>query len=281
MKTFLRFTALSLMGAIGLGLCTQSYAQTPDLLERIKAKKEIVIATEARYAPFEYIENGKIVGYDADLMRAIMAQIPDVKVKQLDLPFQGLLPGLDTKAFDIVVTAITINKERASHFSFTSPVAISMTGLLVKERDSTLNAAVDLDNKTVGSQTGSVQLQALVALYKQLKDSGKPGFKAIKQYVSFDEAYADLGSGRLDAVAQSVANLGPLLKSRPGLFKVLPGSIGEQSYFAWAARKDADSETLVKLFNDGIARASADGTLKQLQTKWFGSTMDIPSSVTP
>lgn len=281
MKTFLRFTALSVMGAIGLGLCTQSYAQTPDLLERIKAKKEIVIATEARYAPFEYIENGKIVGYDADLMHVVMAQLPDVKVKQLDLPFQGLLPGLDTKAFDIVVTAITINKERASHFSFTSPVAISMTGLLVKEQDSTLNAAVDLDNKTVGSQTGSVQLQALVALDKQLKDSGKPGFKAIKQYVSFDEAYADLGSGRLDAVAQSVANLGPLLKSRPGLFKVLPGSIGEQSYFAWAARKDADSETLVKLFNDGIARASADGTLKQLQIKWFGSTMDVPSSVTP
>lgn len=281
MKTFLRVAALSLVGAIGLGLSIQSYAQTPDLLDRIKAKKEIVIATEARYAPFEFIENGKIVGYNADLMRVVMTQLPDVNVRQLDLPFQGLLPGLDTKAFDIVVTAITINKERASHFSFTSPVAISMTGLLVKERDSALNAIADLNNKTVGSQSGSVQLQALIALDKQLKDSGTPGFKAIKQYVSFDEAYADLASGRLDAVAQSIANLGPLLKSRPGLFKVLPGSIGEQSYFAWAARKDADSETLVKLFNDGIARAAANGTLTQLQTKWFGTTMDIPASVTP
>lgn len=281
MKALFRVTALSLMGAISLGLCAQSYAQSPDLLERIKAKKEIVIATEARYAPFEYIDNGKIVGYDADLMKTVLAQIPEVKVKQLDLPFQGLLPGLDTKAFDIVVTAITINKERASHFAFTSPVAISMTGLLVKEQDSDLKAATDLSGKTVGSQSGSVQLQALVALGKQLKDSGKPGFKAIKPYVSFDEAYADLGSGRLDAVAQSVANLGPLLKSRPGLFKVLPGSIGEQSYFAWAARKDADSESLVKLFNEGIARATADGSLKQLQTKWFGTTMDIPASVTP
>ena len=43
-----------------------STAFSADLLERIKEAKEITVATEARYAPFEYVDNGKIVGYDVD-----------------------------------------------------------------------------------------------------------------------------------------------------------------------------------------------------------------------
>jgi polar amino acid transport system substrate-binding protein len=276
-----RTLVLSLTGALALCASVPSWSQNNDLLSRIKANKEITIATEARYAPFEYIDNGKIVGYDADLMQYVLKSLPDVKVKQLDLPFQGLLPGLDAKRFDIVVTAVTVNKDRASHFAFTLPVADATTGVLLRTNETTIKSPDDLNGKIVGSQTGSAQLQALVALDKKLKDAGSPGLKQIKQYVAFDEAYADLAVGRLDAVAQSVANLGPLMKARPGVFMVMPQTIGPKSYFAWVARKDADSAELAKLFSDGIARANKDGTMKKLQQKWFGTTMDVPSDALP
>jgi polar amino acid transport system substrate-binding protein len=277
----LRSLVFSLLGALALVTATPGWSQTDDLLARIKTNKENTIATEARYAPFEYVDNGKIVGYDADLMAYVLKSIPDVKVKQLDLPFQGLLPGLDAKRFDIVVTAVTVNKDRVSHFAFTVPVADATTGVLLRNGDTSIKSPDDLNGKIVGSQTGSAQLQALQALDKKLKDAGGPGIKQIKQYVAFDEAYADLAVGRLDAVAQSVANLGPLMKSRPGVFTLLPQTIGPKSYFAWVARKDSDSAALVKLFSDGIARANRDGTMKKLQEKWFGSTMDVPADAVP
>jgi polar amino acid transport system substrate-binding protein len=277
----LRSLVFSLLGALALVTATPGWAQSDDLLARIKTNKEITIATEARYAPFEYVDNGKIVGYDADLMAYVLKSIPDVKVKQLDLPFQGLLPGLDAKRFDIVVTAVTVNKDRVSHFAFTLPIADATTGVLLRNGDTSIKSPDDLNGKIVGSQTGSAQLQALQALDKKLKDAGGPGIKQIKQYVAFDEAYADLAVGRLDAVAQSVANLGPLMKSRPGVFTLLPQTIGPKSYFAWVARKDSDSAALVKLFSDGIARANRDGTMKKLQEKWFGSTMDVPVDAVP
>ncbi|AJP56541.1 ABC transporter substrate-binding protein [Pandoraea vervacti] len=279
--SLIRTLVATLSGSVALLTATSGWAQTADLLARIKANKEITIATEARYAPFESVENGKIVGYDADLMQYVLKALPDVKVKQLDLPFQGLLPGLDAKRFDIVVTAVTINKDRASHFAFTVPVADATTGVLVRAGDKAIAAPGDLNGKTVGSQTGSAQLQALVALDKKLKADGGPGIKQIKQYVAFDEAYADLAVGRIDAVAQSVANLGPLMKARPGVFTILAQTIGPKTYFAWVGRKDADSASLVKLFSDGIARANRDGTMKQLQQKWFGSTMDVPADAVP
>ena len=277
----LRSLVVSLLGALALVAATPGWSQSDDLLARIKTNKEITIATEARYAPFEYVDNGKIVGYDADLMAYVLKSIPDVKVKQLDLPFQGLLPGLDAKRFDIVVTAVTVNKDRVSHFAFTLPIADATTGVLLRNGDTSIKSPDDLNGKIVGSQTGSAQLQALQALDKKLKDAGGPGIKQIKQYVAFDEAYADLAVGRLDAVAQSVANLGPLMKSRPGVFALLPQTIGPKSYFAWVARKDSDSAALVKLFSDGIARANRDGTMKKLQEKWFGSTMDVPVDAVP
>ncbi|WP_144109352.1 transporter substrate-binding domain-containing protein [Paraburkholderia sp. BCC1886] len=276
-----RTLVLSLTGALALCASVPSWSQTNDLLARVKAAKEITVATEARYAPFESVENGKIVGYDADLLQYVLKSIPDVKLKQLDLPFQGLLPGLDAKRFDMVITAVTVNKDRASHFAFTLPVADATTGVLLRANETSLKSPDDLNGKIVGSQTGSAQLQALMALDKKLKDAGQPGIKQIKQYVAFDEAYADLAVGRLDAVAQSLSNLGPLMKARPGVFMVMTQTIGPKSYFAWVGRKDADSASLVKLFSDGIARANKDGTMKKLQQKWFGTTMDVPSDTLP
>jgi len=278
-----RKKALSLSWAM---LCViggfSATAHSADVLDRIKKEKTITIATEARYAPFESVENGKIVGYDVDLMNHILEQkLPGVAVKQLDLPFQGILPGLDAKKFDFVVTAVTVNKQRVAHFAFTVPIAESTVALLKRENDGTITTLDDLSGKIVGSQAGSGQLQVLQAFNEKLKASGKPGIKEIKQYVSFDEAYADLANKRLDGVAQSLANLGPLTKSRPGLFTTLKPMLGPTTYFGWVGRQDTDSASLVKLLSDGISEANKDGTMKALQQKWFGFVMDLPADKMP
>lgn len=269
---------------LSLALATvfvSSLAQAGDLLQRITQEKQITVATEARFAPFESVENGKIVGYGADLMNYVLADLPGVKVKQLDLPFQGILPGLDTGKFDFVVTSVTVNKARFEQFAFTVPIAESTVALLKRGNDDSINSLSDLNGKVVGSQSGSGQLQILQAYDQKLKDAGQPGLKAIRQYVSFDEAYADLALGRLDGVAQSLSNLGPLIKSRPGMFTTLDEMLGPKTYYGWVGRKDADSASLVKLFSDGIARANRDGTMKSLQEKWFGFTMDVPADTMP
>lgn len=256
-------------------------AHADDLLARIKQTKQITIATEARYAPFESVVNGKIVGFDVDLMNYVLKQVPGVKVNQLDLPFQSILPGLDAKKFDFVVTAVTVNKDRMAKFAFTSAIAESTVALLKRDGDNSIKNLDDLSGKVIGSQAGSGQLQILQDFDKKLKSEGKPGIKEIRQYVSFDEAYADLATHRLDGVAQSLANLGPLMKTRPGMFATLPQMLGPTTYFGWVGRKDADSESLVALFNKGIAQAEQDGTMSLLQQKWFGFTTQLPAGPMP
>lgn len=255
-------------------------AARADQLETIKAKKEIVIGTEAQFAPFEFLQDGKIVGYGPDLMHFILQDLPEVRVKQLDLPFQGILPGLAAKRFDFVVTSVTMTRERLAKFAFTVPIADATTALVKRKDDASIAGPDDIAGKTVGSQAGSAQLKALKDYAAKLKAAGKADV-TIREYVSFDEAYADLGAGRLDAVAQSLANLATLVKTRSDVYAVIDTPIGPKTYFGWVGRQGEDSASLVKFFSDGIARAQRTGKMKELQMKWFGFTMDVPTDAVP
>ncbi|MCW5222959.1 ABC transporter substrate-binding protein [Verminephrobacter aporrectodeae subsp. tuberculatae] len=266
-------TQLSLVAA---GLLMAASAQAQNLLEGVQAKKEIVVGTEAQFAPFEFVQDGKIVGYGPDLMHHVLAGLPGVKVKQLDVPFQGILPGLATRRFDFIITSVSVIKERADKFAFTIPIADATTALVRRKTDAALAVPAAVAGKTVGS----AQLKALQAYAAQLKAEGKPAIN-IREYVSFDEAYADLAAGRLDAVAQSLANLATLVKTRGDTYALVPGPIGPKSYFAWVGRKDADSAPLVAYFNKGIAEAQRSGKMTELQQKWFGFTMQTPTDKLP
>ena len=84
-----------------------------DLLDDIRSEGTFTVGTEARFAPFEYIEDGEIVGYSADIMEHIMPKIgDDVELVRMDLPWQGILPGLQRERFDYVITSVTATPER-------------------------------------------------------------------------------------------------------------------------------------------------------------------------
>ncbi len=255
-------------------------AHSADLLDTIRNKKEIVVGTEAQFAPFEFVQDGKVVGYGPDLMNLILEQVPGVKVKQYDVPFQGILPGLATKRFDFVITSVTMTKERANKFAFTVPIADATVALITRKADAQVKSADDIAGKVVGSQAGSAQLKALQGYIETLKAQGKPE-PTVREYVSFDEAYADLAAGRLVAVAQSKANLATLIKARPDVYAIIDSPIGPKTYFGWVGRKDDDSASLVKFFSDGIAQAAKSGKMAELQKKWFGFTMDVPTDTVP
>ena len=275
-----RRTVLTSLALAATGLLTLGTAHAQSLLDTIQSKKEIVIGTEAQFAPFEYLENGKIVGYGPDLMKHILATLPGVAIKQMDVPFQGILPGLATKRFDFVVTSVTVTKERMAKFAFTLPIADATTSLVRRKSDSALTGPESLAGKVVGSQSGSAQLKALQEFSAKLQAAGKSAI-TVREYTSFDEAYADLAAKRLDAVAQSMANLATLTKTRGDVYALVPGAIGPKTYFAWVGRKDAGSAPLVELFSKGIAEAQRSGKMAELQQKWFGFTMETPTDSVP
>jgi polar amino acid transport system substrate-binding protein len=246
------------------------------LLDDIKKKKEIVIATEAGYAPFEYVEGGKIVGYHADILALVMKDLIDqgVKINQLDLPFASLLAGLQAKKYDMIATALFGTEERAKRFAFTVPTAFGTTGIVTRAGNAAITKPDDLDGKTIGAPQATKYLDQMKALSEEFKKKGGKGIKEIKEYASgFTEIYADIDNGRIDAAPNGMPNLAVLMKQQPGKYK-LAGQVGDPTYFAWATRKE--DQDLLEYLNGQILKLKRAGTLAELQKKWFGFTMELP-----
>jgi polar amino acid transport system substrate-binding protein len=266
-----------LASALALGGAGSARA---DLLEEIKERGTFVVGTEARFPPFEFVEDGKIVGYSSDMMEHIMAALPGVTLEQLDLPWQGILPGLAAKRFDYVITSVTVTKERYDAYHLSLPIADATMAVLKRKGDSSINRAEDVAGKVVGSQAGSAQLQALEALAAELEAAGTP-VQEIRTYVDFGEAYADLGAGRLAAVVNSLPNQLEAARQRPDAFEVVLPTFGPKKYFAWAGRKDADSASLNAFMDAQIRQLNESGVLAELQREWFGDVMELPSDALP
>ena len=267
---------LALAVTVGLGISSGS--ASADLLAEIKERGEFVVGTEARFPPFEFVRDGEIVGYSTDIMAHIMTALPGVKLTRLDLPWQGILPGLAAAKFDYVVTSVTVTKERYEKYALSLPVADATMALVKRKGDDSINAPEDIAGHAVGSQAGSAQLQALEAFAEGLPGEG---VKEIKTYVDFNEAFADLAAGRISAVCNSLPNLLELVRTRPDVFELVLPTFGPKKYFSWAGRKDADSASLVAFIDEQLAALNKSGVLTELQEKWFGGPMELPSDKLP
>ena len=251
-----------------------------DLLKELKQRGTFVVGTEARFPPFEFVEGGEIVGYSADMMEHIMEELPGVRLEQLDLPWQGILPGLAAKRFDYVVTSVTATKERYEAYHLSLPIADATMAVIKRKGDDSIGSAQDIAGKVVGSQAGSAQLQALEALAAELEAAGTP-VADIRTYVDFGEAYADLAAGRLAAVVNSLPNQLEAARQRPDVFEVVLPTFGPKKYFSWAGRKDEESASLNAFMDEQIRRLNETGVLAELQRKWFGDVMELPADKLP
>src|SRR5471030_606793 len=160
-------------------VATAHSAASESLLEKIKAKGKVTVGTEAALPPFEFIQDGKIVGYGKDILDVVVADL-GVQLEQLDLPFQGILPGVLAGKFDFVATSIGVRPERVGKYAFTMPLAFSVDMALKKAGNGKIMAVEDLRGAVVGTQLASTgEADAKLFEAKLTADGGK-GYGELK-----------------------------------------------------------------------------------------------------
>lgn len=249
-------------------------ARAQDALAQMKANGVLRVGTETAFAPFDFIDpTGKHVGFNLDLFAELGKNL-GVKVAYTLLPFEGLLPGLEARRFDLVGGPLTITKARVDRYRFLPPVSEGTVALLKRRGDTSITKPADIAGKTVGAGKASAQLAQLRAFTETL-----PGKTAIREYVGNNEAYADLAAGRIAAVGNSFPNVNYVATQRPQVFEVVTPPFGKKTYFGYLGRKDADAAPLLDVLQAAMLKIRADGRLAALQTKWIGQTVDTPEAV--
>ena len=245
-----------------------------DLFNQIKKRGQVSVATEAAYYPFEFIENGKIVGYDKDILDAIINGW-GIKLNQLDLPFAGILPGLLAKKYDFVATALLINPDRAKKYAFTMPIAQVKVGLLKRKGDTRVKGVDDLTGLVIGTGTPPAGPTVIFMHYNdELKTTGK-GVKEQKMFSAAPDEFLALTNKQVDAVIESTPVLLGAMKKYPGAFELV-GTIGSPFWVGWVTRPD--NLDVRDAINAQIRKLRDSGELATLQKKWFGYSMEIPDN---
>jgi polar amino acid transport system substrate-binding protein len=255
--------------AMGLG----GAAHAEDALAKVKAAGTLKVGTETEFAPFDYIDAGDHVGLNVDLFAEIGKEL-GVKIEWVALPWDGVLPGLEAGKFDVVAGPATITKARMEHYRFLPPMAEASVALMKRKGDTSIMKPADISGKVVGAGKATAQLAQLQAFGATL-----PAKVTAKEYVGYNEAYADLAARRIVAVANSLPNIAFVAKQRPDTFEVVLPTFGAKSYFGFIGRKDADYASLDDAIAAAMLKIKADGRMAKIQEKWFGTTFDTPDTV--
>jgi polar amino acid transport system substrate-binding protein len=198
---------MALGAVVAVALTGAAYAD--DVMAKVKSSGVLKVGTETEFAPFDYIDAGEHVGLNVDLFAEIGKEL-GVKIEWVTLPWDGVLPGLEAGKFDLVAGPATITKARMEHYWFTPPIAEATVALMKRASDKTIVKPEDIGGKAVGAGKATSQLTQLTTFCDTL-----PGKCTEKEYVGFNEAYADLAAGRIVAVGNSLPNIAFVAKQKP------------------------------------------------------------------
>ena len=111
-----------------------------------KPRDQLIVGMELAYPPFEMTDDhGNPTGVSADLAKALAQQL-DRKVEIRNVPFDGLIPSLQTHKIDLIISSMTATAERARSIAFSDPYLRTGLCLLVGKK-SPVQSILDVDKQ--------------------------------------------------------------------------------------------------------------------------------------
>ncbi|MEG0235170.1 transporter substrate-binding domain-containing protein, partial [Cetobacterium sp.] len=118
-------------------------------------EKVYVVGTNAEYPPYEYLENNKVVGLDADIIEELSKRV-GFNYKWSNMNFDGLISALQAKKVDMVIAGMTVTEERKNFINFSTPyIAPNICYIVLKNNN--LKNSNELQNKKFGVELGTTE----------------------------------------------------------------------------------------------------------------------------
>ncbi|WP_299624845.1 ABC transporter substrate-binding protein [Pelagibius sp.] len=227
--------------------------------------KKVRIGVEGAYPPFSSVTaDGKLVGFDIDIANALCEQMK-VECQLVTQDWDGIIPALLARKYDAIIASMSITEERKKKVDFTNKYYQTPAKFVRKKGSGIEITKEGLKGKTVGVQRATIHDNFVTEVYGDEVE--------VKRYGSQDEAYLDMGAGRVDLLlADSVALDDGFLKTDSGKdFEFVGPDFTDPQYFGQGAgiaiRKGEDE--LQQMLNAAIDAIRANGVYKSIQDKYF------------
>lgn len=260
MKKAVNAMLAATMLATMVGCGKSSSAATDTSLKDVQDAGELKIGLEGDWQPFSYHdENDNLVGYDVEVATKIAEKL-GVKADITEGPWDGLLTGLDTGVYDVVVNGVDVTEERSETFDFTDPYAYDHIDLVVKKDNTTIQTFDDLKGKTSANSTGST--------YAEL---GEQYGATVSNVPTLAETMELVLNGTVDATINADTSVQDYLNTTKETGLKVVAQLDDVTKYAIPLKKGND--TLRDAINKALQELRDDGTLSELSVKYFGADL--------
>lgn len=217
-----------------------------------KNENELVLVTEAGFAPYEYYEEGKIVGVDIDIANEIAKELGKELVIK-DVSFDFVINEVKSGKADFAAAGISITPERAEEVDFTMEYTVSNQVVVVK-KGSNIKNFDDIKDKKIAVQLGTV---ADLYASENYKDA------IIVSHKKYLSAVEDVKTGKADLIIMDELPAKEIVKENDNLV-ILDGVLFQDKY-GMIVKKGNDE--LKEEINKVLKRMINDGTIDKLVLK--------------
>jgi polar amino acid transport system substrate-binding protein len=255
-------------------LTRQSAAVAKLVPAAIKSKGSLSVASDATYAPNEFIatDGHTVIGMDADLVKALAA-VMGLKASVSNVKFDAIIPGLAAGKYDMGASSFTDNKTREKTVDFVDYFTAGESFYTKAQGGATINTIADLCGHTVAVEATTTEQTDAQAQGAKCKKAGKPGVTVL---VLGDQNAANL------AVASGRAQLGfadtPVaayqVKKTGGQFKLVGQTFSAAPYGLALPKKSGLAPAVLA----ALLVLERNGTYSQILSKWGVQNGAIPAS---
>ena len=260
----------AVLATVGAAAVLALPVHAADLLDNAKARGTLRIALEGTYPPFNFKDpkTGQLTGYDVDVARLVAGKL-GLKPEFVTTEWGAILAGLGAGKYDVIISQVNVTPKREQAFDFSTPYTYSTPQLIVRRNERIeYKKLEDLKGKKIGVGQGSVFEQQARAV---------PGIM-VKSYPAAPENLQDLAFGRIDAALNDSLMVAYLLKNAS--LPIQAGArVGAVERMGIAFQKG--SPQFKAALDKALAEAGADGSLKAISLKWFGSDVSRPVPARP
>jgi polar amino acid transport system substrate-binding protein len=230
----------------------------------IKSQGTLTVATDATYAPNEFVAtNGNTIqGMDPDLAKAL-AQAMGLEATVKNVTFDSIIPGLAANKYDLGMSSFTITKEREKTVDFVS-YANAGTSFFVKAQGGPdVQSLADLCGETVSVERGTTQEADATAQDKKCKAAGDSGV-TVNVFPDQNAANLALSSGRADVVMADSPPAAYAVEQSNGQFKITGKQYGVAAYGIAMPKGNGMAKPVL----GALKAVMADGTYDRIFSYW-------------
>ncbi|WP_419960004.1 transporter substrate-binding domain-containing protein [Psychrobacillus sp. BM2] len=248
-----------------LGACSSNIAQSKSVSE--KAVKKIIVGTGTQFPNICFIdEDGKLTGYDVELVRAIDEKLEEYEFEFKTMDFTNLLLSLETNKIDLVAHQMEVNEERQEKFLFNKvPYNVFPLQIVVNENNNDIKSLDDLAGKKIVTTATS---NAAIFIEKYNKEHNL-GAEIVYSTTDINN---QLRTGRVDATISTPFAADFNNKYADAQQKVVGESLLNSNVFFLLQK---DSTTLSDRIDEALIELKEEGVVSALSEEWLGADYSV------